>query len=133
VALHGEKFCRIPGKGNLQKLQNPLPGFPFGGVATAVIATIAVFLPMVYFHYPDNTTIKGGVMEEKKRTGRPRTHGTASERVQAWRLRNFRKVYRTEILLPMDDAVKLDVLCDRQGVSRSEVIRDLIRKASVSG
>ena len=72
-------------------------------------------------------------MEEKKRTGRPRTHGTASERVQAWRLRNLRKVYRTEILLSMDDAAKLDILCEKEGMSRSEVIRDLIRKTSVSG
>ena len=72
-------------------------------------------------------------MEEKKRTGRPRTHGTASERVQAWRLGNLRKVYRTEILLSMDDAAKLDILCEKEGMSRSEVIRDLIRKTSVSG
>ncbi|MCL5286302.1 MAG: ribbon-helix-helix protein, CopG family [Nitrospirae bacterium] len=68
-------------------------------------------------------------MEEKKQTGRPRTHGTASERVQAWRLRNLRKVYRTEILLSADDAMKLDTLCQKEGLDRSSIIRRLIREA----
>ncbi|MCL4486078.1 MAG: hypothetical protein M1537_07120 [Nitrospirae bacterium] len=75
-----------------------------------------------------------GVMEkEGKKTGRPRTHGTASERVQAWRLRSLRKVYRTEVLLSVDDAAKLDIFCQRQGLDRSSLIRELIWEASVSG
>lgn len=72
-------------------------------------------------------------MEKEGKTGRPRTHGTASERVQDWRLRNLRKVYRTEVLLSVDDAAKLDTLCQREGLDRSSLIRKLIREASVSG
>ncbi len=67
-------------------------------------------------------------MDEKKMTK------TGAERVKAWRLRNLRKVYRTEILLNRDDAAKLDTLCAQTGLDRSAMIRELIRKARfVSG
>lgn len=67
-------------------------------------------------------------MDEKKMTK------TGAERVKAWRLRNLRKVYRTEILLNRDDAAKLDTLCAQTGLDRSATIRELIRTARfVSG
>ena len=53
---------------------------------------------------------------------------TGSERVRDWRLRNLRKVYRTEILLSKDDAARLDMLCAETGRDRSAMIRELIRE-----
>ena len=58
---------------------------------------------------------------------------TGSERVRDWRLRNLRKVYRTEVLLDKDDAARLDLLCSEAGLDRSAMIRELIRKAKLSG
>lgn len=58
---------------------------------------------------------------------------TGSERVRDWRLRNLRKVYRTEVLLDKDDAARLDTLCAQTGLDRSAMIRELIRKAKLSG
>jgi hypothetical protein len=74
-------------------------------------------------------------MEEsgEKRTGRPRKYGSDLERVRAWRAGIFRKAFRTEVVLSMDDAVHLDILRDREGLSRADMIRELIRRAFVSG
>ena len=58
---------------------------------------------------------------------------TGSERVRDWRLRNLRKVYRTEVLLDKDDAATLDMLCKETGLDRSAMVRELIRKAKLSG
>jgi len=70
---------------------------------------------------------------EKKQTGRPRKYGSDVERVRAWRAGNFRKAFRTEVVLSMDDAVHLDILREREGLSRADMIRELIRRAFVSG
>jgi hypothetical protein len=58
---------------------------------------------------------------------------TGSERVRAWRIRNLRKFYRTEILLSQEDAAKLDMLCTEKGLDRSSVIRELIQAAKLTG
>ena len=58
---------------------------------------------------------------------------TGSERVQAWRLRHLREFYRTEVLLSREDAAILDRLCEKTGWSRSEMIREMIRRVKLSG
>ena len=58
---------------------------------------------------------------------------TGSERVRDWRIRHLREHYRTEILLDREDAAKLDTLCAQTGLDRSAMVRELIRKAKLSG
>ncbi|AKS22936.1 MAG: Hypothetical protein C75L2_00790014 [Leptospirillum sp. Group II 'C75'] len=115
--------------------KTPVFGFPFGGLATAVIATIAVFLPRGIISYPETKLSREDDMETKegKKTGRPRKYGSDVERVRAWRSDNFRKAFRTEVVLSMDDAVHLDILRNREGLTRSDMIRKLIERAFVSG
>ena len=71
--------------------------------------------------------------KEGKKAGRPRKYGSDVERVRAWRNNNFRKAFRTEVVLSMDDAVHLDILRNREGLTRSDMIRKLIERAFVSG
>ncbi len=59
---------------------------------------------------------------ERKRISR-----TNAERVKDWRLRHRGEYSRIEIRLNREETAKLDDLCQREGLDRSSLVRELIR------
>lgn len=70
-------------------------------------------------------------MENRNGTkrGRPRVHGSGSDRVTAWRRKHAREVYTITLHLKIEeDGWAVEGLARKWGVSRAEASRRLLRE-----